>query len=100
MKTILERAIDLARLRGAQYAGIRVVDTRTENIDIGPPITSQGTYETPVKNLRFTQSFVQALADVEAIGKDTRLLLSSYGNLAARVPASKIGKLNFTGAAV
>jgi len=163
LKTILERAIDLARMRGAQYADIRVVDTRTESlslkngateklaysesigfgvrvlvdgawgfassheltnaeidrvtslaveiarasalfpggcIDIGPPVTSQGTYETPFKNLRFTQSYVQALADLEAIGKDTRLLLSSYGNLAARVLALKISRFNFTGAAV
>lgn len=53
-----------------------------------------------IKNLRFTQSYVQALADVEAIGKGTRLLLSSYGNLAAWVPALKTSRFNFTGAAV
>ena len=53
-----------------------------------------------INNLRFTQSHVQALADVEAIEKGTRLLLSSYGNLSARVPALKISRFNFTGAAV
>lgn len=52
----------------------------------------------PVKNLRFTQSYVHALNAVEAIGKQTRLLTSEYGSMAARVPALKIARFNFTGA--
>jgi PmbA protein len=51
----------------------------------------------PLKNLRFTQSYVQALADVQAIGQATRLLGSDYGNLAVRVPALQIARFNFTG---
>ena len=54
----------------------------------------------PVKNLRFTQSYVQALAQVEAISKETRLLFSQYGNMALRVPALKIKDFNFTGSTV
>jgi predicted Zn-dependent protease len=58
---------------------------------------NQGELAAPVKNLRFTQSYLQALDQVEEIGQDTRLLVSSYGGLATRVPALKIGGFNFTG---
>jgi predicted Zn-dependent protease len=54
----------------------------------------------PVKNLRFTQSYVQALAQVEAISQETRLLSSEFGNIATRVPALKINIFNFTGSTV
>ncbi len=54
----------------------------------------------PVKNLRFTQSYVQALADVEIVGKDTHLLMADFGNLTVRVPPLKISKFNFTGTTV
>jgi predicted Zn-dependent protease len=54
----------------------------------------------PVKNLRFTQSYVQALADVEAVGCDTRLLAVEYSGMASHVPALKIGRFNFTGTTV
>jgi len=50
-----------------------------------------------VKNLRFTQSYVDALNDIEAIGRETRLLVSEYGNIACRVPAVKLARFNFTG---
>jgi PmbA protein len=51
----------------------------------------------PVKNLRFTQSYVEALNGVEAIGRETRLLVTEYGNIACRVPAIKLARFNFTG---
>lgn len=54
----------------------------------------------PVKNLRFTQSYVQALSEVEAVSQDTRLLSSEFGNVATRVPALKINNFNFTGSTV
>ena len=54
----------------------------------------------PVKNLRFTQSYVDALANVESIGKDTRLLKSEYGSHAKHVPALKLSGFNFTGVTV
>jgi PmbA protein len=53
-----------------------------------------------VKNLRFTQSYVQALAEVEAVGNQTRLLITMYGAMAIRVPALKIRHFNFTGTTV
>jgi len=54
----------------------------------------------PVKNLRFTQSYVQALAEVQAVGRETRLFKTEYGGRSIRVPALKIGDFNFTGMTV
>lgn len=53
-----------------------------------------------VKNLRFTQSYVLALAEVEEISRETRLLLGSYAGIVTRVPALKIRAFNFTGVTV
>jgi len=53
----------------------------------------------PVKNLRFTQSYVKALAEVEMVGRETRLFIGEFG-LANRVPALKISAFNFTGVTV
>lgn len=54
----------------------------------------------PVKNLRFTQSYVQALADVAAVGREIRLMSSAYGGVGTSVPALKIMRFNFTGSTV
>jgi predicted Zn-dependent protease len=54
----------------------------------------------PVKNLRFTQSYVQALADVEAVGREVRLIFTEYGSVAQHVPSLKIARFNFTGSTV
>ena len=51
----------------------------------------------PLKDLRFTQSYVEALANVETVGKESRLLTSEFGGQAIRVPALKIREFNFTG---
>ena len=51
----------------------------------------------PVKNLRFTQSILQALSDVEMVGRD----VENVGEFTAggtRVPALKISRFNFSGA--
>lgn len=58
-----------------------------------------GKIQYPVKNLRFTQSYVQALAGVEAIGKETRLL-NAMGIIATRVPALQLKNFNFTSSTV
>ena len=54
----------------------------------------------PVKNLRFTQSYVQALDSVEAIGNKTRLFTTDYGVRGICVPALKLSRFNFTGMTV
>jgi len=51
----------------------------------------------PIKNLRFTQSYVEALARVEAVENETHLLSSDYGSFALRVPGLKIASFKFTG---
>ena len=53
----------------------------------------------PVKDLRFTQSYVEALAGVELVGRETKLVLNEVG-FATRVPALKLNSFNFTGVTV
>ncbi len=50
----------------------------------------------PVKNLRFTQSILEALTNTEMIGAEAELA-SEFFFAASRVPALKIGGFNFTG---
>jgi len=63
-------------------------------------VIENGRLAYPVKNLRFTQSYVEALANVEAIGRETRLIGSEFGGGGARIPALKIRDFNFTGSTV
>lgn len=49
----------------------------------------------PVRNLRFTQGYVQALASVERVGAETYLLGDRFG--AYRVPALRAAAFTFTG---
>ena len=51
----------------------------------------------PVRNMRFTQGYVDALNAVDMIGKETSLQLGDAGGGVRRVPALKIAKWNFTG---
>lgn len=53
----------------------------------------------PVKDLRFTQSYVDALAGVELVGRESKLVLNEVG-FATRVPALKLSSFNFTGVTV
>ena len=53
----------------------------------------------PVKDLRFTQSYVEALAGVELVGKESKLVLNEVG-FATRVPALKLSSFNFTGVTI
>ncbi len=50
----------------------------------------------PVRNLRFTQSYLDALAGVEAVARERRLLGGDFGSLL--VPALRVGAWRFTGA--
>ncbi|MDR5683504.1 MAG: TldD/PmbA family protein [Armatimonadota bacterium] len=49
----------------------------------------------PVRNLRFTQGYVQALAAVNRVGADTWLLSGGFGSV--RVPALSVSEFTFTG---
>jgi predicted Zn-dependent protease len=66
----------------------------------GVSMIENGELAYPVKNLRFTMSYVQALAGVEAVGEASHLLVGEFGGIATRVPALKIKGFNFTGSTV
>jgi predicted Zn-dependent protease len=55
-----------------------------------------GEVKDSVRNLRFTQSYIQALADVVAVGDRDPLLKAQYGQIFARVPALAINRFRFT----
>ena len=65
----------------------------------GTFLIEDGRISYPVKNLRFTQSYVEALASVEAVGDRTKLLLNEF-DFATLVPMLKLGSFNFTGVTV
>lgn len=60
----------------------------------GTFLIEDGKIVAPVNNLRFTQSYLEAMNQVEAIGK-TSMLMPSFGGC-CRVPALKIRGWNFT----
>jgi predicted Zn-dependent protease len=62
----------------------------------GTFLIEDGKIVAPVHNLRFTQSYLEAMNNVEQIGREARLL-SSFGTNCT-VPALKIRGWNFTGA--
>lgn len=61
----------------------------------GTFLIEDGKITRPVRNLRFTQSYLDALSNVEAISSDTRLVKGDYG--AFRVPWVKVSQFSFTG---
>ncbi len=63
-------------------------------------MVEDGAVTHPVKNLRFTMPYTQVLANVEAVGKASHLLVSEFGGLSVRVPALKVSAFNFTGSTV
>ena len=61
----------------------------------GTFLIEHGELTRPVRNLRFTQSYVEALAGTEAVGRKARRVWSDPGILSA--PALKLAAFNFTG---
>ncbi len=59
-------------------------------------LIEHGELTRPVKNLRFTQGYVPALAQVDRIGRETKTLTGGWLG-AARVPALKLREFTFTG---
>ncbi len=60
----------------------------------GTFLIEHGELTSPVKNLRFTQSILNALREVQAIGRE-RIQCSDYLTVVA--PPLRIGQFNFTG---
>ena len=61
----------------------------------GTFLIENGEIKHPVKNFRFTQSILEALSNVEMIGRESELA-SEFFFAASRVPALKISSFNFT----
>jgi predicted Zn-dependent protease len=61
----------------------------------GTFLIEHGELTTPVRNLRFTQSYVEALAGTEAVGREARHVWAGPGIYSA--PALKLTAFNFTG---
>jgi predicted Zn-dependent protease len=62
----------------------------------GTFLIERGEIAHPVKNLRFTQSILEALSGTIAIGRQTELA-SEFFFSASRVPALKVESFNFSG---
>ncbi len=65
----------------------------------GTVLIENGELRHPVKDLRFTQSYVDALNGVEGVGREAKLVLNEVG-FATRVPALKLASFSFTGVTV
>ena len=62
----------------------------------GTWLIEDGEVKHPVKNFRFTQSIIEALRDVEQVGRETELA-SEFFFASSRVPAVRISSFQFTG---
>ena len=62
----------------------------------GTFLIEDGKITSPIRNLRFTQSYLEAMNRVEAISRTATLVKSGIIGV-SRVPALKIAKWNFTG---
>ena len=65
----------------------------------GTFLIENGELTTPVKNLRFTQSYVDALAGCRALSAETRLNLNEAA-VAVNVPAARLESWRITGQTV
>jgi len=62
----------------------------------GTFLIEKGEVAYPIKNLRFTQSYLEALANVELVSRETRLQQNWFGGTCT--PALKLTEFEFTGA--
>ncbi len=62
----------------------------------GTFLIENGKIAAPLKNLRFTQSILEAMKAVEAISRERITMLSEWGMGAYTVPALKISRFNFS----
>jgi predicted Zn-dependent protease len=64
----------------------------------GTFLVEKGEIVHPVKNLRFTQSYLEALNHLDGIGREAKVIPGLMGMAAASVPALKLNRFTFTGA--
>jgi predicted Zn-dependent protease len=63
----------------------------------GTFLVEKGEITRPVKNLRFTTSYLDALNNVRAISRETKLFRDDWSGAAHRVPALLVDGFRFTG---
>lgn len=63
----------------------------------GTFLIENGQVSLPVKNLRFTSSYIDALKHTRAVGSDTRLVRDEWNGMNFRAPAIVVDGFNFTG---
>ena len=95
MLTTMERGLLVTRFWYTRpvHPKLAIVTGMTRD---GTFLVEKGEIAYPVKNLRFTQSYIDALANVELVGHATKLQQNWFGG--TRVPALKVAEFEFTGA--
>jgi PmbA protein len=63
----------------------------------GTFLIGNGQITRPLKNLRFTQSILEALGQADMLGSEIKMIKSDYGDFSLCVPAAKINEFQFTG---
>ncbi|MCX6093890.1 MAG: TldD/PmbA family protein [Candidatus Bipolaricaulota bacterium] len=63
----------------------------------GTYLIENGKIVRPLRNLRFTQSILEAFSNIEALGKDLVLLKDEWNSVGTCAPAAKIRDFRFTG---
>jgi PmbA protein len=63
----------------------------------GTFLIEKGRIARPLKNLRFTQSILEAFQNADMLGKELKLIKADWENFATCVPAARIQKFRFTG---
>ncbi len=63
----------------------------------GTFLIERGEITRPVKNFRFTTSYLDALNNVRAIGSQTKLFYDDWSSVSLRVPALLVDGFRFTG---
>ena len=63
----------------------------------GTFLIEDGKITRPLKNLRFTQSILEAFAHAEMLGRDLKMVKDDWNSLATCAPAAKVRSFRFTG---
>ncbi|MBU1050766.1 TldD/PmbA family protein [Candidatus Bipolaricaulota bacterium] len=63
----------------------------------GTFLIEDGKITRPLKNLRFTQSILEAFSHAEMLGRDLKMIKMGFGGFATCAPAAKINGFTFTG---
>jgi predicted Zn-dependent protease len=95
MLSSMERGLRVTRFHYTRpvHPKLAIVTGMTRD---GTFLIEKGEVAYPIKNLRFTQSYIEALANVELVSRETRLQQNWFGG--TRAPALKLTEFEFTGA--